>query len=777
MIFDISKIISIEKEIAELFYSIPQNNRTIRIEYSSCFSSLFRFKRVQNFFSKKYNILSLDNVTKAKQPQNKPKLWLTILGKTVSTLLGFIPIIGSYISIVVLLSEISVDIIHDKSINDIEKQLTNKWKKKKRYKRIKNIIYIGNLSSLTQNELKQLSIISFLINEKYVDNTMLIIAQSLECSTPYLFGIKTIKKYTAKSLLYPHLDANRLEIKNALTIINIVGVEFAEIINSAINKSHPYDKTVEVIIDSIWKDKNIIVTDEFEQFLNSCSILFEEFELKDIEYVADIQNNKNYQELFSLARQSQIIQDINLQKFYFLQPFIREYYQQIKNSLSSSVYKSIFCYLETNYHWCYDDLAIASSVLVLDTNTILTKHILAYYYAGNTMPLYKLNRITETLMQYPLGEHICQIDYLYNENKANAVEAKDLCEKAYLETKISHISDEAKLAVLSFVTRLYYELDFSQEELIKICDYYRYLLAKIGVLSKNNIKSIEYALDYIVFSTSIEDDYKTHHTAQGLVALILKTDTSLLPINKLLKLLRLGNVIFPENISKAEELLHKGYLLSEPYPYINGLFRINYSSVLVLGGDCDRARNILKPLIKEGTNNRVLQMSAINNYIVASCLIDKKLCYKGTIQLSAYCKMGYQSDFCICINNYVSLSILCGIKSLNQSIMICKELLANTNDPYHIFFAKQNLIVLFFLNNDSEFWECIDTLQVPYLLINYKTILSDKISFLKANYYQEWSVIQLSYEMKNYLIDKGHKNISSYYTLPVLLGLIERWFE
>ena len=95
-------------------------------------------------------------------------------------------------------------------------------------------------------------------------------------------------------------------------------------------------------------------------------------------------------------------------------------------------------------------------------------------------------------MQYPLGEHICQIDYLYNENKANAVEAKDLCEKAYLETKISHISDEAKLAVLSFVTRLYYELDFSQEELIKICDYYRYLLAKIGVLSKNNIKSIEY---------------------------------------------------------------------------------------------------------------------------------------------------------------------------------------------------------------------------------------------------------------------------------------------
>ena len=215
-----------------------------------------------------------------------------------------------------MLSEISVDIIHDKSINDIEKQLTNKWKKKKRYKRIKNIIYIGNLSSLTQNELKQLSIISFLINEKYVDNTMLIIAQSLECSTPYLFGIKTIKKYTAKSLLYPHLDANRLEIKNALTIINIVGVEFAEIINSAINKSHPYDKTVEVIIDSIWKEKNIIVTDEFEQFLNSCSILFEEFELKDIEYVADIQNNKNYQELFSLARQSQIIQDINLQKFF-----------------------------------------------------------------------------------------------------------------------------------------------------------------------------------------------------------------------------------------------------------------------------------------------------------------------------------------------------------------------------------------------------------------------------------------------------------------------------
>lgn len=776
MLFDKSKIEKIESRVSEIFRSFPIENRNAKIVYSPCFKNLFLETRARNLFSGKYKVYSINQILKSVHIKKESSLFEKIIQKISSAALGYLPIIGSYLSMVILLAEITKDIIDEKSINDIEKYLNRKWKKHKNHKRIKNIVYIEDTSMLSVQELICLQILSFLISQKYIVNTALLLSQPSDQELPYIDNCIKIEEYKGEDILCDNTDKTDISVRNSLMILNIIGLDYIDQLNVVTSKKNSPDKTIQAIVTCIFKEKQIELNNELEMFLNSCSLLFEEFELKDVEFISMLQKNEDYQRLFTLAQKSEVIQGINLQKFYFLQPFLREFYQQRKYTFPSEFYNNVYSYLESKYPNYYEDLAIASSILLSNNDIILSKNIIAYYYSAYAMPGYKLEKIKMTLESYPLGATILKIDKLYNESSHNSDHLKAICSYAIQELKASNLSNESKLAGLSFIVRLYYELDVGQKHLIEISKYYRSQLSSIKIFSNAFSSNWNYALDYIAFSTCIEDDYPTHHTVQKLVASIQKIDASSLQREKYLKYLRLGNAIYPHETKKAKELLFEGYEISKGNNYIHTLFVINYSVALISEGKYKEAITILKPIIKSSSKNTAFNMSAQNNYSVAQYLSGQNNTTKSLKIINKYCHTSRQSDYCICINNYISLKIMGENKELGYEIELCTEII-NTNDKYHSFYAIHNIIVIYFLNKNIKFWEVINDISVPYLLKHYEPLFLEKIKFLKENFEKDWNISQLTTALKIHLNNNGFVNTPHFNSLPVLFGLIERWFE
>lgn len=776
MLFDKTKIQTIEATISEIFRSFPIDNRCAKIVYSPCFKSLFFEARTRNFFSKKYKVYSINQILESVHTKKETTLSEKIIGKIGSAALGFLPIIGSYLSVVILLGEITKDVIDEKSINDIEKRLNRSWKKHKKHKKTKYIIYVEDTSALSMQELTCLQILSFLISQNYIVNAALLLAQPSNQELPYINNCIKIDEFIDEDILDDNADRANISVRNSLTILNVIGLDYIDKLNVVMSKRSTPDKTIEAIVNCIFREKQIELDDELDVFLNSCSLLFEEFELKDVEFISLLQKNEDYQHLFTLAQKAEVIQGINLQKFYFLQPFLREFFQQRKYTFPSEFYNSVYSYLENKYPNFYEDLAIASAMLLSNDDIILSKNIIAYYHSAYSMPGYKLAKVKETLESYPLGETILKLDKLYNESNCNSEYLKSICLHTIQTLKSSNLSGESKLVALSFVTRLYYELDIEQKYLVEISKYYRSQLSSIKIFSNAFSENWNYALDYIAFSTCIEDDYPTHHTVQKLVASIQRMDASSLQREKYLKYLRLGNAIYPHETRKAKELLLKGYEISNGSNYIHMLFGINYSVALILEGQYKEAITILEPIIKLSYKNTAVNMSAQNNYSIAKYLSKQSNTAKSLKTINKYCNISRQSDYCICINNYISLKIMSGNKELRDDAEVCAEIV-NMNDKYHSFYARHNIMVIYFLTKDIKFWEITNNTSVPYLLKHYEPLFLEKIKFLKENFEKDWNINQLTIALQIYLNNNGFADISHFNSLPVLFGLIERWFE
>ncbi len=146
MIFDIDKVQDIETQICKLFETFPTSDRCAKIIYSPCMKSLFAAARTQKLISNKYKVYSLNQILESANIKEEKGLFRKIVEKVLASLLGFIPILGSYFSIAILLTEISKEIVDEKGINDIEKYLCKSWKKHKRHKKVKYVVYLYTIS-------------------------------------------------------------------------------------------------------------------------------------------------------------------------------------------------------------------------------------------------------------------------------------------------------------------------------------------------------------------------------------------------------------------------------------------------------------------------------------------------------------------------------------------------------------------------------------------------------------------------------------------------------
>ena len=117
-----------------------------------------------------------------------------------------------------------------------------------------------------------------------------------------------------------------------------------------------------------------------------------------------------------------------------------------------------------------------------------------------------------------------------------------------------------------------------------------------------------------------------------------------------------------------------------------------------------------------------------------------------------------------------------GSKEFKEEIKLCTDII-NSNDQYHSFYARQNMMVIYFLTKDNRFWENIRDFSMPYLLKYYEPILFEKIKFFRENFDNNWNINQITEKLETHLKHNGFSNISHFNSLPVLFGLIERWFE
>ena len=117
-----------------------------------------------------------------------------------------------------------------------------------------------------------------------------------------------------------------------------------------------------------------------------------------------------------------------------------------------------------------------------------------------------------------------------------------------------------------------------------------------------------------------------------------------------------------------------------------------------------------------------------------------------------------------------------GNKAFRHDAEVCAEII-NINDKYHSFYARHNIMVIYFLTKDNKFWEITNDISIPYLLKHYELLFLEKIKFLKENFEKDWNINQLTIALQIYLKNNGFADIPHFNSLPVLFGLIERWFE
>ena len=205
------------------------------------------------------------------------------------------------------------------------------------------------------------------------------------------------------------------------------------------------------------------------------------------------------------------------------------------------------------------------------------------YYDKNTTAIYKIDQIIKYLSKssYITLANISKLNAIYDSLDYSHTDTKQLCMQSFIGlSALDFLSPEDKLMCLGSIAKVSYEL-MSQDFLRKIDELYRKLLRDIRISTTYKSYTL-FILDYLVFSTCIEDSFETAQVVQRLVAHLKKTS---LPLENEIKFSRLGNALFYNDYSEGLKLTKHAYSLSEGYPIEQKYSAINYSCSLGMCGE------------------------------------------------------------------------------------------------------------------------------------------------------------------------------------------------
>lgn len=751
-------------------------HRICKIKYSFAYDNYLKNKFL--FLAKNYNVYEIEDLFLSDKNINKNskfKKWSIGLLKN---FLGLIPNYGAVLTIIFSISD-TISFLKISDLETLKEKLWLKEKPRKKYKKIKNILIIKNVSYLTLDDIRKVHFIQKLIEQKYIVNTLLIICEPLDFLSD--FSVNDESEYQLlfnNTVLQNNLGFSLNE--NCLKLINVLGIEYAEYIKDLnIDSSSNNGLLVNRLITNMLQKAGYNEEENLMDFLKLCSLLFDTFDYDDVEKVSGIKNICCEKEIRKTLESKIFVNDIPNEYRFFVN-FVRKYYQNNAQYFSSNIKKQILEYLKEKYPKKYTDLALASIIAGNSNEEKISFCLKALYYEKDKTALYKRNEIILYLskVSYFVIKIILQLDDIYYSLDYSHENVKNLCMQGFYGLiDLDFLSTEDKLICLSNIAKVSYEL-MDQSFLLKIDALYRKLLRNIRISTTYN-QYVLFILDYIVFSTCIEGNFETSQVVQRLVLYLQKAKLSL---HNQIKYSRIGNALFYNDYGKGLELTKKAYDLSDEYILEHQYSTINYSCSLGMCGDYQRAEKILinefkKTLFKKNA----ISVSATNNYIIVSYLnktnnikwlLEKLLNLYEEISDSSF------SDQQIIYNNLLAAYIAENSISNNSKIRDISKCINDTEkDLYHLFYMHQNMMIYYFLNGDADSFTYERSLcNISGLLSPYSNFFKAKADFLEDNINKNWNIQQLQTQ----LVKWGEKYPEKKYSLyknSILFGFIERWFE
>lgn len=750
--------------------------RVCKIKYSFAYENYLKEKL--SFLKKEYNVYQIkDLFLQDKKESNSGKLkeWSVGIFKN---LLGLIPCYGVGFTILFSISD-TIKLLKISDLEELKEKLQIKEKPRKKYKKIKNILIINNVSYLTTDEIEKTRFIQKLIEQKYIVNTLLIICEPLDFPSGIFVNDEAVYKlFIDNNILLRNLGFCLSE--NGLKLINVLGVEYAEgIRNLDTDPSLNSDVLIKKLIADMLQRAGYEEEESLLDFLKLCSLLFDVFCCEDIEKVSGIKNICYEQEM-SKTINSKIFESDIPNEYKFFINYVRKYYQSSAQLYSSKVKKQILEYLKQKYPKKYTDLALASILTSDNKEEKLSLCLKALYYDKDSSTIYKTNEIINYLSKtkYATLTTVLQLDNIYYRLDYSQTNVKSLCKQSFYGlSDLVFLSTEDKLICLSSIAKVSYEL-MEQPFLLKVDALYRKMLSAICISTTYN-QYASFILDYIVFSTCIENSFETSQTVQRLISYLQKAKLSLQ--NKI-RYSRIGNALFFNDHEKGLKLTEEAYNLSVEYILEHKYAAINYSCSLGMCGDYKKAREILITEFDKALFLRnSISISATNNYIIASYLNksnDTKWLIRKLSDIYEKISDITFSDQQIVCNNLLAAYIVDNEKT-NISIIekLSKDINDSEEDPYHLFYMHQNMMVFYFLSGDHESFSHERSLcNIPGLLSPYNTFFESKGDFLEDNISNNWSIQHLQKQLTKW--GERYPEIKySLYKNSVLFGFIERWFE
>ncbi|MBE5948388.1 MAG: hypothetical protein E7261_05085 [Lachnospiraceae bacterium] len=751
--------------------------RTCKIKYSYAFENCLKEKI--SLLKKKYNFYQIEDIFLSNEMSihttSKFKEWSVGL---IKNLLGLIPIYGSAFTIGFSLFD-TVSFLKISDLEKIREKFQLKEKPRKKYGKIKNILVISNISYLNAEEIKRARFIQNLIEQKYIINTLLIVCEPIDFPSCFEVNEKAIYKLYLDNVLLKNNYGISLD-DNFLKLINVLGIEYIDYIkNLDIDASFDNDQLAKLLITDMLQKAGYDEEDNLVEFLKLCSLLFDVFTYEDVEKASTLKNICCEQEIKKTIEAKLIESDLPNEYRFFIS-IIRKYYQHNAQFYSSEIKKQILNYLKEKYPKKYTDLAIASILTSNSDGEKISFCLKALYYDRENSEMYKTNEIVQYLSKSNnlILSTVLQLNNIYYSLDYKSMDIKGLCMQGFYGIEdIDFLSSEDKLICLSSIAKVSYEV-MQQSFLLEIDSLYRKLLRDIKI-STCYSKYTLFILDYVVFSTCIENNFETTQVVQRLIKYLKK---STLTLQNEIKYSRLGNALFYNDYSKGLELTKKAYDLSTGYLMERKYATVNYSCSLGMCGKYKKAKEVLyKEFCTHFFEKNAISVSATNNYIIV-CYLEQAFDAKHLVKRfsALYDKISSFtfSDQQIICNNLLAAYIEEDRISNEDKLKELFEYIHNTEeDIYHLFYMHQNMIIYHFLNGDYDSFMYESSLcNIPGLLLPYSTFFSGRTEFLKENICNNWDMKQL----KKHLLIWGNIYPEEKYSLyknPLLFGFVERWFE
>lgn len=787
---DLKEIPSVLKMEDILDEAISCKDRVAQIRYSHAFHSLLNAE-IQKY-SLKYHLTTFPQLRESETSENYHP---SVTKKKKISLTSLIKIIGNGVTAAALkwkafvvpsqlyfFASMALDVaqyyLKKTEFNKLKSRITI-HRKPRKLKKVRQLIIVPELSLLTREDVKYLRFVIFLIKERYVNDVVLLVLNNENDGARVNLGFNHNFEIRLGEEDLPHIFKDTRKHRNVLNILNNIGIEYIDYLieiydSNSFQQAKLVNDLLHIMINSTYSDIDYC---NLEGFLKTCSLLFDEFKLFDLEVIErNMKFDLRHKKMLPASLQANILMDQKDYVYSFTEQFFKQYFQNLSLvALDKADYITILNYLKENYPHRYADIAFTSQFMPIDDSEKLSYFIIAFYHSKGLSEKKRM-KIEAYLETDELGKELVLLDAFRCRRKELDKETwKFKCHKVSELAKNKPFSPETRLCILSIVCDVLYEIENDPASLLEKYQQYLRLLGELRIFSEPENKYIEYILDTIIFSTCFED-YKVQKQTDKLISLFerIKIEDSFTKI----KFYRLGNLLYVLDAKKAVDSTRLAFELSKDNIISHEEVRVNYAVSLMGMKKYTDAYRVLKASDYVPQNSR---LAYDNDLIVAAYLsgrMNKKRVLERFKKLYNDFGANITSDEYIVLNNYVSTLVLNDFENHAEEIQRLCAMVLKTNDIYHQFFAAHNLMIFYYLTKDRErFQEIADNIQIPYLMRKSKKIMQEKVSFL-AEHFEEYSNIDELQTAISRLLEKKPFQYSEDLNMQAILwGLIERWYK